>query len=245
MILIATYVRAWIGAVLNVLSTLFFSILAFFLGFIHQQRAATASIRVWAAILLGSFGVRVVVEGEENIPREGGGILVFNHQSHLDIPAIMLATGQQIRFGAKVELFKIPFFGAAMSAIGTLKIARDNRTEVLRIYQEAAARFADGILFVLAPEGTRQREPRLGRFKKGPFVFAMNAKVPVVPVVLKGAFEVLPPKRLLVNLGQWRRTIHVTFLPPIASTSYSQETLDSFVGETYQRMKTEFETAPA
>lgn len=238
-----TYIRAVLGALINVLSTLFFSILVTLLGFLGQQRAATSAIRVWAAILLGTFGVRIEVEGEENIPREGGGILVFNHQSHLDIPSIVLATHQQIRFGAKIELFKIPFFGAAMSSIGTLKIARDNRTEVLRIYQDAAKRFADGILFVLAPEGTRQREPRLGRFKKGPFVFAQKAGVPVVPVVLKGAFDALPPKSMLVNVGKWRRTIHLRFLPPVDSVQF--ESLDTFVNETFNRMKDEFERMPS
>lgn len=236
-----TLLRAAFGAVFNVLSTLFFSILVFTLGFLNEQRAATAVIRVWARVLLGTFGVRVVVEGEHNVPRTGGGIIVFNHQSHLDIPSLMLATEQQIRFGAKIELFSIPFFGAAMSSIGTLKIARDNRTEVLRIYQEAARRFDDGILFVLAPEGTRQREPRLGRFKKGPFVFALNAEVPIVPAVIKGAFEVLPPSGVMVNVGKWRRTIVVKFLEPIDSTRYSHETLDKFVDDTRSRMNATFE----
>jgi 1-acyl-sn-glycerol-3-phosphate acyltransferase len=243
--MVLTRIRACIGAVFGVLWTLLFSILVFFLGALNRQRAATALIRVWSAGLLATFGVRVEVEGEENLPRAGGGIIVFNHQSHLDIPAIMSATDKQIRFGAKIELFRIPFFGAAMKSIGTLQIARDNRSEVLKIYQEAAKRFEDGILFVLAPEGTRQREPRLGRFKKGPFLFAMNARVPIIPVVLKGAFEVLPPKGLLINLGQWRRTIRVRFLPPIDSTRFTSDTLEAFVSETFSQMNAVFESLPS
>ena len=236
-----TRVRAGLGLIFNVLSTLFFSSLVFALGFLNRQRAATVVMRAWAWVSLRSYGVRVVVEGESNIPRSGGGILVFNHQSHLDIPALILATPQQIRFGAKIELFSIPVFGAAMNAIGTLKIARDNRNEVLRIYREASKRFEDGILFVLAPEGTRQRVPRLGRFKKGPFVFAMNAGVPIVPAVIKGAFDVLPPSSVMINVGKWRRTIHVKFLDPIDSTRYSAETIDRFVEDTRARMNAVFE----
>lgn len=236
-----TYVRAAFGLVFNILSTLFFSAIVFTLGFLGRQRAATAAIHLWSWVSLSSFGIRLVVEGEENIPRTGGGIIVFNHQSHLDIPALTLATKQQLRFGAKIELFSIPVFGAAMNSIGTLKIARDNRNEVLRIYREASARFEQGILFVLAPEGTRQREPRIGRFKKGPFVFALHAGVPIVPAVIKGAFEVLPPSTVMINLGKWRRTIRVKFLEPIDSKQYSTETLDKFVEETRSRMHATFE----
>lgn len=234
-----TYIRAIIGGLFCLAWTLLFSILVLASGLLGQQKFATYIITIWSRILLWTFGVRVEAEGAENLPRAGGGILVFNHQSHLDIPAIMTATDAQIRFGAKIELFKIPFFGAAMRAIGTLPIARENRSEVLRIYQDAARRFEDNILFVLAPEGTRQKEPRLGRFKKGPFLFAQNAKVPIIPVVLKGAFDVLPPKALLVNVGAWRRTIKVRFLPPIETTAMP---LDSLVTETYGRMNAVFES---
>ncbi len=239
-----TRLRAYLMAVANVLSTLFFSIVVLACGLLNRQGLATFLIGIWAHFLLGSFGVRVDVEGEENLPASGGGIIVFNHQSHLDIPAICAATRKQIRFGAKVELFKIPFFGIAMKSIGTLQIARDNRAEVLRIYKEASKRFQQNILFVLAPEGTRQREAKLGRFKKGPFVFAMNAKVPVLPVVIKGAFEVLPPKRLLVNLGCWRRTIYIRFLPAIATDSYESSQLDKLVNEVSNQMTTVFEALP-
>lgn len=235
-----TYIRAYMMAVVNVLATFVFSTLVFIFGFLDQQSVATWLIRGWASVLLGSFGVRVEVSGEENLPAQGGGILVFNHQSHLDIPAICRATHKQVRFGAKAELFKIPVFGPAMRAIGTLRITRDNRNEVLRIYKEASVRFAQNILFVLAPEGTRQREPRIGRFKKGPFVFAIGAGVPLIPVVIKGAYEVLPPDTVLVNLGKWRRTIRVQFLPAIASGTYTNETLDQFTQTTHMKMTEAF-----
>jgi 1-acyl-sn-glycerol-3-phosphate acyltransferase len=242
---VVTRLRAYIGAVVNILSTLFFSTVVLFAGLLNQQHLATWMIRGWARFLLWTFGVRIVVEGAENLPLRGGGILVFNHQSHLDIPTIVAAAADaQIRFGAKIELFKIPVFGIALKSIGTLQIARDNRTEVLRIYREAAKRFEDNILFVLAPEGTRQHQAKLGRFKKGPFLFAMNAKVPLIPVVLKGAFEVLPPKRMMVNLDRWHRTIYVRFLPAVDSARFTNETLDLFVSETSAQMTAVFESLP-
>ncbi len=245
MMRLITLFRAVIVSVFNLISTLMFSIVVMIFGFMNQQEIATMLIRGWAQTLLWSFGIHVDVAGEENLPATGGGIITFNHQSHLDIPSVVVATKKQIRFGAKIELFNIPFFGPAIGSVGTLKIARDKRAEVLKIYEEASKRFKQNILFVLAPEGTRQKEPRLGRFKKGPFIFAMNAKVPVIPVVLKGAFNVLPPHKVLVNLGKWRSTIYVRFLPPIESTSYTSETLETFVNDTFEKMNSVYESLPS
>lgn len=243
-IYVVTLIRAFLGAGLTILSTFAFSIVVLGCGFLNQQLLATRLIRFWARLLLWTFGVRLEVQGEENLPGVGGGIIAFNHQSHLDIPSIVMSTRKQIRFGAKIELFKIPFFGPAMASVGTLKIARENRSEVLKIYEEASQRFKQNILFVLAPEGTRQREPHLGKFKKGPFIFALNSKVPLIPVVIKGAFHVMPPHRLLINVGQWRRTIHVQFLKPIDSQRFSTESLETFVSEASAQMNAAFEELP-
>lgn len=170
---------------------------------------------LWSRIVNWYFGVRIVAEGFEKIPQTGGGILAFNHQSHFDIPAITGSSRRLVRYGAKIELFKIPFFGAAIRVAGCLPIARDNRREVFRIYHDAAKKFAQGIVYALAPEGTRQSVPVIAKFKKGPFIFAANAGVPVIPVVVEGANRVLPKSQLLVNLGCMRRTVHVRVLDPI------------------------------
>lgn len=241
MIATLALIRALVSSLFNLITTIVFSILVILASVAKCPRVATVFVRIWALMLMWSFGIRVDVEGEENIPATGGGIIAFNHQSHLDIPSIVVATRKQIRFGAKIELFSVPFFGPAMAAIGTLKIARDNRAEVLKIYDEAAQRFKQNTLFVLAPEGTRQREPRLGKFKKGPFIFAMNARVPLIPVVIKGAYAAMPPHKLLINVGALSRTIKVRFLPPIDSTRFTMETLDAFVAETSTRMNEVFD----
>ncbi len=193
-----------------------FSVLVALAGFSGSSVWADRFLRIWARILFAYFGIRVLVEGEENLPHKGGGIIVFNHQSHFDIPALILATRKTIRFGAKIELFKIPIFGAAMRAVGTLPIARDNRSQTMKVYQEAAARFTQGTLFVLAPEGSRQSQPEIGRFKKGPFLFAANAGVPLLPTVIKGAHAVLAKHSLTANVGRWHREIVIRFLAPVS-----------------------------
>ena len=240
-----TFVRAVVGLIIGILDTIVFSTLVLIAGLSGQQALATRLISIWANFNFLVFGIDVVVTGEENLPAAGGGIIVFNHQSHFDITALCVSTRKQIRFGAKIELFKIPFFGIAMRAIGTLPIARDNRAGVMKIYAEAAKRFAQGTLFVLAPEGTRQPEPVIGRFKKGPFIFAVNAGVPVIPAVIKGAYEVFPKQTVLINVGRLKRTIHVQFLPAVSTAGHSVTEIDALVGPVREQMVTAFAAMPA
>lgn len=210
-----TLVRAIAAFVLLPLLTLYTSITVIIQGAFGRDEAITYQMWLWSRIVNWYFGIDVVAEGFEKIPASGGGILAFNHQSHFDIPAITGSSRRQVRYGAKIELYKIPFFGAAIRVAGCLPIARDNRKEVFRIYEDAAVKFEQGILYALAPEGTRQSEPHIAAFKKGPFIFAVNAKVPIVPIVIEGANRVLKKGKLLVNLGRMRRTIRVRVLDPI------------------------------
>jgi 1-acyl-sn-glycerol-3-phosphate acyltransferase len=151
----------------------------------------------------------------ENVPKDHGVLFLFNHQSHFDILSIHASQFRRMRFGAKIELFKFPFFGSAMRLSGVLPIARENREEVLQVYRDAQKKFAEGWSFILAPEGTRQSKPEIGRFKKGPFLFAIAAQVPIVPIVIKGADQILSKGGIWINMGVWSRTIEMRYLAPI------------------------------
>lgn len=228
LIVLYTRLRSFFGIVVGTAFTGVCSLLVLAVSLLGRHETATAVIHYWARVCMKLFGIGVCVRGEENLPAEGGGIIVFNHQSLFDIPVIICSTRKNIRFGAKIELFKIPFFGAAMRACGTLPIARENRSKVFRVYKDAEARFKMNTLFVLAPEGTRQKEPVIGRFKKGPFFFALNAGVPLIPVVLKGTHAVLPKKSVTVNVGRLHRDIQVEYLPAVSTKEYGSD-LDSLL----------------
>ena len=240
-ILATTYVRAVLSTLFCIAFTLFMSIFVITAGQVGCARLATKFMRFWSQMVLWVFNVRVNATGLGNLPASGGAIMVFNHQSHFDIPVLMLSTKQSIRFGAKIELFKIPMFGLAMRAVGTLPIARDNRNEVLRIYKMAATRFKENTIFVLAPEGTRQSEPKLGKFKKGPVFFALGAQVPIIPAVIKGAGSVLPKGGIAVNVGKWSRTVSVEYLPPIQTLGLGPENADRLTQEARESMNAVFE----
>lgn len=180
---------------------------------LNSRKGDDALLRFWARMSLWMFGVKVRLEGVERIPVEGC-LFVFNHTSFFDV-FTLAAHIPGLRFGAKIELFRIPVFGFAMRRIGILPIDRGAREKVFQVYQRAQDRMRAGEQFALAPEGTRQTEEVLGSFKSGPFVFAINTRAPIVPVVIRNASLILPKGALFPNMGTWSREITMTILPPI------------------------------
>lgn len=182
---------------------------------------------LWARCALWMSFVRVKVSGQEHLPQTEGFLYLFNHTSHYDILVLFGHSPRYFFFGAKSELFSIPFFGAAMRSVGVLPIERSNRSKVLAIYREAEARVAKGDAFALAPEGTRQPGyGTLGEFKSGPFFFAINAKMPIIPVVMRGCEEIMAKKSLLVNAKNFIQTVHLQILPPVDTRGLTDENIN-------------------
>lgn len=196
------------------------SVTALTVNFLFNKREWDDSVvQAWGKISCWMFGVKVRLHGSENIPA-GGCVYLFNHTSFFDIFAMQAAL-RGFRFGAKIELFKIPVFGFAMRRLGALPIARQRRDEVFKVYQAAQKRLQRGEKFALAPEGTRQEEEKLGAFKSGPFVFAINARAPLVPVVIRGAAAILPKGHWVPNSDVWSREIHLDVLPAVSTEGYA------------------------
>lgn len=219
-----SYPRSIIATLLLPIHTGICSILMIVATLVLNNRTLEDEIiYYWTRVICWMFGVKVKVVGLENRPA-GGFIYVFNHSSFFDIFAMAGYLGS-FRFGAKIELFKIPVFGWAMRRAGILPIARERREEVFKVYREAEARIKAGERFALAPEGTRQPDEKvLGKFKSGPFVFAINARAPLVPVIVKGASGVMPKGDFLPNWGRWTSTITLHVLPPVDTSSFTVET---------------------
>lgn len=171
-------------------------------------------IKLWAAGTCRMFGVRVKVTGENLVPKKTGCIYVFNHTSYFDIWA-MSGYLPSFRFGSKIELFKIPIFGWAIKRVGVLPIDRERRESVFRVYAEAKERIIKGDRFALAPEGTRQDTEKLGPFKSGPFVLALQCSAPIVPVIIRNASRVMPKDSFIPNRNRWTDEITLQILEPI------------------------------
>ncbi|HEV8336815.1 MAG TPA: lysophospholipid acyltransferase family protein [Candidatus Polarisedimenticolia bacterium] len=160
-----------------------------------------ALARVWARLVLGLCGVRVVVEGRDKIRPPGPYVFLSNHQSQFDIPAAVLAIPIQFRILAKQELFHIPIFGWALRLSGFVAIDRRNRDKAIASLDRAAERIRRGRSLLIFAEGTRSPDGRLLPFKKGAFVLAIQAGVPVVPLAIRGSRAVLPKGSLSIRPG--------------------------------------------
>jgi 1-acyl-sn-glycerol-3-phosphate acyltransferase len=187
--------------------------------------------RWWAKSLLWVAGVDVRVSGAEFAGGEAPRIFVGNHVSWFDVlaTAAVLPRGKYV---AKAELFRVPLFGQAIRWIGMIEIDRENRKAAFDSLERAAAKIREGNSVVMFAEGTRGEEYALRPFKKGPFVLAITAGVPVVPMVIYGTIE-------RMRRGSWQirpGTVEVTFLEPIPTSAYKYDDRGELVELVRSRM---------
>jgi 1-acyl-sn-glycerol-3-phosphate acyltransferase len=151
-------------------------------------------------------------------------VLLSNHVSLLDIPAVCAAFPGRVRFVAKQELRSVPGFGRAMERAGVVFVDRADRQRAITQLEGAKALLRAGTSVWIAAEGARSRDGRLYPFKKGGFHLARALGVPMVPVWIAGARNVLPADQLLSTTGQ---TVTVWFGPPQPAPGDGPEALQA------------------
>lgn len=211
-------------------ATLFFSALAVAGGLVRARPSYFDWIhRTWSGLVLAAGGVRVDAEGIENLDRDGPQVLVANHQSLLDILALFHALPVSLRFVAKMELSRVPLFGAAMRRAGHVFIDRGNRVQAVEAMREAGDRMKEeGLTLGLFPEGTRSPDGGLRRFRRGPFVLAIETGTVLVPVAVDGGPRVLPPGRRRLRPG----TVHVRCGEPVDLGGLDRDDRDELLDRT-------------
>ncbi len=153
-------------------------------------------------------GIDWRIEGWERLPEEIRDrrqpvIFMSNHESQLDPPFVLTAIPVPAVFIAKKELKWVPFIGWAAAAAGVIFIDRGDRERAIRSIHEAAMKVRGGRSVVIFPEGTRTRTGELLPFKKGSFVLAQDADVPIVPFGIHGAYRILPPGGKRIRPGPY------------------------------------------
>jgi 1-acyl-sn-glycerol-3-phosphate acyltransferase len=209
------------------------AVIATLLGF-HDEKGGKVQqwcMRSWARSLCAASGVKVVVHDAENIAHAAGTVYASNHVSWYDIFAIASVL-PSYTFVAKAELRKIPIFGWGAEGAGVVFLARENRKSAFEAYEKVARQIEHGLNVVVYPEGTRGESYRLRPFKKGPFVLAIAAGAPVVPVVVYGTREVMPKGSFRVR----SRTVHVHLLEPVPTTGYDYEHRHELMRVVWNRM---------
>jgi len=170
--------------------------------------------RYWGRVLCLLSGVRVTVEGIDNIDPQQTYIFAGNHCSQYDIFSFQGYFPHDFRWIAKKELFSIPLLGQAMRQVGYISIDRSHGRQALKSLDEAAKQIAAGTSVLIFPEGTRSADGLLHEFKTGAVLLAIKAGVPIVPISFNGSYEVLPKGKLLPKSGHI--TIRVGPAIPIA-----------------------------
>lgn len=208
-------VNALIFLLFFIPATLAFSCMAIVGSFLDRTGGfAHFCARLWSSTALFLARTRLDVRGEDMIPAGEPVIFMGNHQGNFDILTLTRAIPRRFSWLAKEELFRVPFFGAAMLRAGYIPIDRSDGRKALRSLDAAAKRIKGGASVVVFPEGTRTMDGSLLPFKKGGFVLAERAGVPVVPFTINGSMEVNPRNRLELHRG----TVVVRFGMPIPTS---------------------------
>jgi 1-acyl-sn-glycerol-3-phosphate acyltransferase len=173
--------------------------------------------RLWSRAHLKVMGIAPVYSGLEHAAGEAPRIFLANHLSTLDIWVLAPVLPVTTRFVSKRTIFWIPVLGQAMAVAGFIPIDRKDRASAIRSLSRATETIRGGASVILFPEGTRSRDGRLARFKRGSFHLALEAGVPVVPVAISGTFEVVRPRSIVVHPGP----VRVRFAPPIDVAAYA------------------------
>lgn len=173
----------------------------------------------WAPLLFLGAGARLRVEGGERVDWSRPQVLVANHASMIDIPALFRAVPVPLRFVLKREIARVPFVGWYARLMGMAFIDRGNARDAKRRLGDAAEQLRDAATFAAFPEGTRSKDGTIGAFKGGALQLALEAGVPVLPVAIEGAGWVLPPSGFSVRPG----TIVVRFGQPIETAGLTPQ----------------------
>ncbi len=170
-------------------------------------------------------GVHLAVKGEEHLFTHRPAVFMINHQSNMDMFIASKLIRKDFSGIAKKELQNYPIIGQIMQAGGVIFIDRKDREKAIEAMKPAVDALKNGTSIVIFPEGTRSRSYQLGPFKKGAFHLAMEAGVPIIPMVLKNAHDVLPRGAALMKPS----VVNVCILPPIPTTDWTKKNLNQNV----------------
>lgn len=207
-------VRAYLYLALFIPLTFLFSFSALIATlFDGSGRAYAWHARLWSRLALALNRVKVTVSGTEHLP-DGPVVFMSNHQSNFDILSLLSSMPRQIHWIAKKELFEIPVFGPSMRRGGYIPLDRGDGRKALQSMDEAADAIRQGKSVVLFPEGTRSTDQKLLPFKRGGFILARKAGVPVIPVTINGSGRVNPPNQIRLYSGNIRMELHPAVTVP-------------------------------
>jgi 1-acyl-sn-glycerol-3-phosphate acyltransferase len=193
----------------------------------NRRTGAELGMSMGSGLALAIAGIRVEVQGAEHLWSHRPAVYMINHQSPIDPLVVGKILHGEFTGVVKKEVARIPVAGQFLRFANFAFIDRGNTAQAKAVLQPAVDRLRDGISLAIAPEGTRSHTPRLGPFKKGAFHVAMQAGVPIVPIVIRNAGELMSRDAKTMRSG----TIDVAVHPPIGVDGWTVDGLDQRVAE--------------
>jgi len=214
------WIRSALMVLIGVIITAFMSCCAIIFPMISPGENKSHKVaNIWARMLLFLTNTKVRIIGAENVLEHRPQIYMANHQSDFDILIVLAHIPGQFRWIAKKELFKIPVFGAAIRKAGYIEIDRQDHEKAMISIDQAARKIRDGKSVMSFPEGTRSKDGKVKPFKQGMFHLAIKSGVPIVPVSIIGASDIMPKRSLLIKPGK----VTLVIDKPIPMKGYSIE----------------------
>lgn len=176
-------------------------------------------------LALALAGIRIVVRGREHLTPERAVVFCANHQSNVDPPVLFQVLHPRLHILYKAELSKLPLLGRVFILGEFVPVERANREAAMASVSRGAESLRAGNSFLIFPEGTRSRTRELLPFKKGGFIMALQAGVPIVPVAVEGGRAAMHKGSKLI----WPTTVTVTIGPPIETAGMTVDDRDTLI----------------
>jgi putative phosphoserine phosphatase/1-acylglycerol-3-phosphate O-acyltransferase len=196
-----------------------------------QREGANVLMSAWPDLATALAGVELEVQGEEHLWSHRPAVFIFNHQSAVDTLLVAKLLRRDFTGIAKQEIRRNPVFGPAFAFAGVVFIDRADSAKAIDALKPALKALSEGRSIAVAPEGTRSRTKHLGRFKKGAFHIAMQAGVPIVPIVFENALDVLPRGAVVMRPANVRAVV----LPPVDTSGWTRDGLDAEIEKIRQQ----------
>jgi 1-acyl-sn-glycerol-3-phosphate acyltransferase len=191
-----------------------------------------------ARIILWSLNIRIVARGLDHIPQEGSAVcFVANHQSALDIPAVLAGLRIWPGFIAKAELQKVPILSTWIKAMNCVYIDRNSPRSSIGAILKGVEHIRNGIPMFVFPEGTRSKTGALGEFKSGSLKLATRAKAIIVPITIDGTRIGLEHKH-----GVRRVQVVISVSEPIPTADLDEDELKVLPHVVYGAIEQQFKS---
>src|SRR5210317_1142495 len=193
-----------------------------------KREAMNFSLSVFADTASALIGLNLEIKGEQHLWSDRPAVFVFNHQSNVDMVIIARLLRRDISGVGKKELRELPLIGRMLEFSGVVLIDRKDTAKAIEAMTPLVETMRiEGKSICMSPEGTRSITPKLAPFKKGAFHLAMQAGVPIVPIVIQNSSDIMPKGEVIYRPA----TIKVEVLPPVSTDDWSVETIEEHVND--------------